>query len=213
MASVLRGGRWVLLPIAVFAFVYAWVVLLPLLIVGAGAMVAWDAVARRVADRRLRRRLARAGRTARWEEVEAFLARDGGAGTLIVESPTLGWNVARAWWAPGGEALRGAPAPPRPGEVDGPDFEPEGRHPFSVWCARLLAGEEGGAGDGGGGGARLVDCAYGARACRRLEARVGALRERYPGLGRVDLWSAAVEAVREMDRRETAQPPRESPSA
>jgi hypothetical protein len=47
---------------------------------------------------RMRRKLALSGRTLALKEAKRLIAQ--GKGMLIVDSPTLGWNVVRVWWAP-----------------------------------------------------------------------------------------------------------------
>lgn len=46
----------------------------------------------------LRRQLAACGRTMPMCDAEALIAA--GNGVIVIEAPTLGWNVWRIWWAP-----------------------------------------------------------------------------------------------------------------
>jgi hypothetical protein len=50
--------------------------------------------------RALRRRLSRSGRTLTIEEAKSLLEQ--GEGSIVIDAPTLGWNVSRVWWAPSG---------------------------------------------------------------------------------------------------------------
>ena len=51
-----------------------------------------------VSELRVRSRMVRCGRYLRPRDLRRRIASDGG--TLLVESPTLGWGVTRAWWTP-----------------------------------------------------------------------------------------------------------------
>lgn len=46
----------------------------------------------------LRRQLAAHGRTMSLRDAEALIAA--GKGAIVIDAPTLGWNVWRVWWAP-----------------------------------------------------------------------------------------------------------------
>ena len=46
----------------------------------------------------LKRKLSRHGRTVTPQEARSLIAR--GEGCIVVDAPTLGWNVSRVWWAP-----------------------------------------------------------------------------------------------------------------
>jgi hypothetical protein len=46
----------------------------------------------------LKRKLSRDGRTSTRQEARSLIAQ--GKGCIVVDGPTLGWNVARVWWAP-----------------------------------------------------------------------------------------------------------------
>jgi hypothetical protein len=50
-----------------------------------------------------RKRLASRGRVLTLEEAKRRI--NGGDGTIVIDHPSLGWGVARAWWAPLGVAL------------------------------------------------------------------------------------------------------------
>ena len=61
--------------------------------------------------RALRRRLSRCGRVLSIEEAKSLLER--GKGSIVIDAPTLGWNVSRVWWAPSGLVV------PRPEHWEG----------------------------------------------------------------------------------------------
>lgn len=44
-------------------------------------------------------RMRHCGRFLRWRRLSAHIANEGG-GTLIIESPSLGWGFTHAWWTP-----------------------------------------------------------------------------------------------------------------
>ncbi len=46
----------------------------------------------------LKRKLSLAGRTVTPQEARSLIAH--GEGCIVVDAPTLGWNVSRVWWAP-----------------------------------------------------------------------------------------------------------------
>jgi len=48
---------------------------------------------------RFRARMRRRGRFLRWRELRDRIANEG-SGTLIIESPSLGWGFTHAWWTP-----------------------------------------------------------------------------------------------------------------
>jgi hypothetical protein len=65
---------------------------------------------------RLKVRLASQGRTLSLEQAHERIAR--GEGIIVVDSPTLGWNTARLWWAPEGSFV------PRPESWEGESLCP-----------------------------------------------------------------------------------------
>jgi hypothetical protein len=44
-------------------------------------------------------RMRQCGRILRWRQLSARIAEEG-SGTLIIESPSLGWGFTHAWWTP-----------------------------------------------------------------------------------------------------------------
>ena len=58
----------------------------------------------------LKRKLSRDGRTVTLQEAQLMIAQD--QGCIVVDAPTLGWNVFRVWWAPW------RPIPSQPAEKD-----------------------------------------------------------------------------------------------
>jgi hypothetical protein len=74
----------------------------------------WAVTANYRLGRRLRSRMRRCGRFLRIRSVTGRIAADGG--TLIIESPSLGWNFTHAWWTPE-NPLSHAPSP-LPTEAD-----------------------------------------------------------------------------------------------
>ena len=156
-------------------------------------MATWALASMRINEHQLRRRLAKRGRTTNWNEVECYLA-DGHEGTLIIESPTLGWNLVRVWWATDSSATRSAPPRPSPEELDHPDVEGLSRHPFYLWCIRTQTNPN-------TGSARLVATVHGGRRRRRLDDRIAAMQARHANLGRLDLWSGPVFAADECNAK------------
>ena len=52
-----------------------------------------------VSELLFRVRMRQCGRFLRWRELSARIAEEG-SGTLIIESPSLGWGFTHAWWTP-----------------------------------------------------------------------------------------------------------------
>lgn len=52
-----------------------------------------------VLERRFRAQIRRCGRFLHWRQLSGCIAEEG-AGTLIIESPSLGWGITHAWWTP-----------------------------------------------------------------------------------------------------------------
>ena len=126
-----------------------------------------------VNELRVRRRMRVASRFLSWHTA---IDRIGNArGTLILESPTAGWNVTRAWWTPD-NVLALSPAPPP--DASERDVLVLIRHPFIEWCHEHYT-------DLDRGTAYLVAVYNGHRSAKRLVAR-------FPGITKIDLWSGAL---------------------
>jgi len=122
---------------------------------------------------RTRRRMRLAGRRLPWRQAAERMARS--PGTLIVESPTLGWAVSRAWWTPDDVLARAPAAPPDESERD---LEKLSRHSFINWCHALYT-------DLDRGQAYLVAAYNGHRYAERLTSR-------FPEVKMVHLWSGVL---------------------
>jgi len=121
-----------------------------------------------------------------------------GRGTVIIESPAVGWNVTRAWWTDE-DVLALAPAPPptndnlRDGTIWG--------HPFVRWAHERYT-------DIQTGRAMLLAVWNGSRMQRRWS-------KRYPKLRFVKVWSgfatfAAAQRERTTDAPDVSSPDRQA---
>ncbi len=121
----------------------------------------------------IRRKMRLAGRFIPWKKAIGLIENP--PGTLIVESPTVGWNITRTWWTPD-NVLAQAPVLP----LDTPESEPMdlARHPFIEWCHKNYTDTE-------TGSARLIAVYNGKRTAEKLAKRV-------PELERIDLWTAVL---------------------
>lgn len=81
----------VLLPFVLPALLLAFVILLALGLYAAIHIV--------VSELLFYARMRHCGRFLRWRHLSARIAEEGG-GTLIIESPSLGWGFTHAWWTP-----------------------------------------------------------------------------------------------------------------
>lgn len=134
---------------------------------------AYSGVANYVGEAILRRRMRLAGR---FLPPQAALRRIGdGAGTLIIERPTVGWNITRAWWT-SEDVLATAPA--QPSDMDSSDVSVLCRDPFTNWCYQKYTHLD-------EGSALLVAVYNGERAADRL-------LQQLPGVKRVELKSGFV---------------------
>jgi hypothetical protein len=124
----------------------------------------------------LRRRMRRAGR---YLHRRALAGR---GGTLICDSPSFGWGVARLWWTPD-DVLADAPAPPEAREersraLRGGDYQ---WHAFDRWVSERYVSPETGT-------AYLCGVWHAGRATAEK------LRARYPGVAVVESWSGGAGA-------------------
>lgn len=71
---------------------------IPLVLLIIGILGLCAATANYVGEWQVRFRMRRCGRYLSLSEAQSAIARS--AGTLIIEQPSLGWNVTRAWWTP-----------------------------------------------------------------------------------------------------------------
>ncbi len=105
-----------------------------------------------------------------------------GDGTIIIESPTIGWNITRAWWTEE-DVLMLAPSPPpnKDALINGPIWN----NTFLRWAHSRYT-------DIDCGQAYLLAVWNGARFGRKLS-------KRYPQIKLIDLWSGpvAIETPRE----------------
>lgn len=75
----------------------------------------------------------RHGRTISLKQTKNHVAIHGG--TLILEFPTIGWGISRAWWTPDNVALIGPCTPPDEKERrELKDFIFYGLHEWDRWC-------------------------------------------------------------------------------
>ncbi len=97
---------------------FAWIIgiMLALGVATLGALLLYVYIGLWIAGSRLKRRLAAQGRTLSLEEAKQRIAR--GEGMVVVDAPTLGWNVSRVWWAPEGSFV------PRPESWEGESMCP-----------------------------------------------------------------------------------------
>ena len=119
------------------------------------------------------RRMRLAGRFLPWRQ--ALERIKDSQGTLILESPTIGWAISRAWWTPD-DVLAKAPAIPP--DMTERHTETLSDHPYIAWCYQEYTHLD-------HGGAYLIAAYNGHRHAKRLTAR-------FPGLTKVDLWSGAI---------------------
>ena len=122
---------------------------------------------------RVKRRMRLSGRLLPWP---AALKRiEESRGTLILESPTIGWAVYRSWWTPD-DVLAQTPTP----LPDASERDPQvlSLHPFIEWCHEHYT-------DLDGGTACLIAVYNGKRSANELAAR-------FPELKRIDLWTGAL---------------------
>jgi hypothetical protein len=72
---------------------------IPLVLVLLLAFGAYAGLHNFVSQLRFRARMRQRGRFLRWRDLRDRIA-DEGPGTLIIESPSLGWGFTHAWWTP-----------------------------------------------------------------------------------------------------------------
>lgn len=73
------------------------VLLVPLVLVVISLFGAYAVAANYNVERRLRSKMRRGNRYLSYSDVRRRISE---RGSLIIESPSLGWNVTRAWWTP-----------------------------------------------------------------------------------------------------------------
>jgi hypothetical protein len=162
-----HGGRfrwWMVLvvPLAIPLF--------PLLVVYAIVLFSvlglWAFFGNLAREIRFCRRMRRIGRYVSASQLAGQMAAE--EGTIIVESPTLGWGVSRAWWT-NEDVLAHAPMQP-------PD-RPAPNHAFDRWCHEQYTSP-------GTGRAVLFKVWSGERAQRHLS-------KGFPGIPVVAVWSGS----------------------
>ncbi len=121
----------------------------------------------------VQRKMRAAGRFLPWRMALERIEHSGG--TLILESPTIGWAVTRAWWTPD-DVLAQTPTPPP--DKSERDHSVLSRHPFIEWCHDHYTDLDHGTG-------YLLATYNGHRCANRLMVR-------FPGLKNIGLWSGAV---------------------
>ena len=124
----------------------------------------------------IRRRMRAAHRFLTRDQVQEKAAA--GTGTILVDSPTVGWGVTRAWWTDD-DVLSIAPEPPQ--RSDKSYIENPLGHPFDVWCHGKYTNPI-------HGGALLF-------AVWRGEKRAKRLVKKFPTLRMVTVWSGGAEAA------------------
>ena len=96
----------------------------------------------------------------RWVKPARILSKAGSTGgTILIESPTVGWNVTRAWWTHE-DVLARAPCKPSASPMEIAECMPR---PFDVWCYHEYT-------DLGEGKAVLFGVWNGAKIARKLSA-------------------------------------------
>jgi hypothetical protein len=130
---------------------------------------------------RLMRRMRKARRVMTWDEVELSLSSKQG-GTLLLESPSMGWNDTDVWWTE--EDVAGEAA--RAGIDVSSGSQPENARqlldetPIEAWCRRRYVDSREGTG-------RLVQCTLSRHGRHEVISRIDALRARYPFLSMIML--------------------------
>lgn len=91
-------------------------------------------------ERRFRSRMIRCGRYVSHRELSRKL-QDGATGTLIIESPSMGWNFTHAWWTPD-DLLEIAPTEQPTKEDYHVAAEEMQAHPWDEWCWKQYTSSE-----------------------------------------------------------------------
>ncbi len=142
-----------------------------------GALYVWAAMDCWSIEQRLRARMRQCGRLLRLREARDHMGAQGG--TLIVESPSLGWGNTRAWWTP--ELVLSTSPYTEPSEEA---YREAAKHmrctDWDRWCYGNYVSPD-------HGRAWLLRI----RDSRKLQRR---LKEEFPGVPIVTTWSALVHA-------------------
>lgn len=91
-------------------------------------------------ERRLRSRMIRSGRYLSRRELSRKL-EDGATGTLIIESPSAGWNFTHLWWTPD-DLLENAPTEKPTQDEYRVAAEEMQSHPWDEWCWKQYTSPE-----------------------------------------------------------------------
>lgn len=128
------------------------------------------------------RRIRKSGRLATRSQARSILADR--RGTILIEAPTVGWNVFAIWWTPDDVA---AEAPAEPTEAEFQDLERIAKHPFILWCMERYLDHE-------HGSALLLETLHGYRKPRRIESKYSGFGRMWVNTGIVNHFSAVHQA-------------------
>jgi hypothetical protein len=163
--------RYLLIPFVLPIALAVFAVILPLF----GALLIFGVTWNYIMERRFRKLLRRKGRFLSWKK--ALQCMNANPGTLIIESPTIGWGIARAWWT--ADDVSSLATCPMPSEMEYRKAASGGPIPeWESWCWKEYLSPE-------NGRAHLLRVWNG----NSLEFR---LRKLYPQLKVVSSWSAVV---------------------
>ena len=156
------------------------ILIIPAFLVFGVALTIWSPLAGAWHMRRLRGRMAAAGRSATWNDVERALSC--GPGTIVWDSQTLGWPIMHAWWVPESLARAGGPPP-----LESPARSIPEDLTYYRWLSDRIVSPSTGTG-------LLLDGASTSRGCKRLQARCTRLRAAHSTLEEAHLWAATLHA-------------------
>jgi hypothetical protein len=91
---------------------------------------AYAAAGNIVRERRFKRRMKTLGRVLAKRQ---FLANLSSGGSMLIEKPSMGWNITRAWWT-SDDIIHIAPMPPATAEEWRQAARQELAHKWDCWC-------------------------------------------------------------------------------
>jgi hypothetical protein len=123
----------------IFAVFLAPVAFVILLVVGLMAIIFVSNVMGVIREWRFRKRVRARGRYTTWRKLVEQFGPD--SGTVLIDGPTLGWGISRAWWTHE-NVIREAPCsrPKSPREI----FGGPSPHAFELWCYERYTSPESG---------------------------------------------------------------------
>ena len=186
-----RGSWWMWLLLPVF----------PLYLLFLVFMLCWmyaeSGVSRRRRANSLKRAMRTADRVATWSDVSAHLAEQ--PGTLIVDTPCLGWHDTDVWWT--GELVAeqllhaGIPLPLPLESESSSNFDARMENPlFDRWCRSQFFDPKSGRG-------KLVQSTLSAIGKGSIQRRVAELQRAHPNLMVVHACSAFAEFADDWELR------------